>query len=148
MTSRFAARVAFGAIFIFGALGEGNAHADDGEMQFSLRGFGTVGLAYSGIDDGDYVANLFQGSGTGRSHSIDAGVDSKIGVQLDGKLTNRLSGVFLVVAATRANSSFSQRVEWANLKYSLNPYVSIRAGRTALPNFLVSDARLVNLANP
>jgi hypothetical protein len=39
-------------------------------------------------------------------------------------------------------------VEWANVKYQVTPDLYIRAGRIALPSFLVSDYRKVGYANP
>lgn len=127
----------------------GTVHAEDSKnSMFSVSGFGTVGMTHSSIDNGDYVANLSQPAGAGRSHDWDLGVDSKLGVQIDAKFSEQLTGVVQVVAMTRSNNSFSPRVEWANLKYRVTPDLSLRVGRIALASFVASEARLVGYANP
>lgn len=120
-----------------------------GDM-FTLRGYGTVGAVKSVTDndDADFVSDVTQPNGAGASHSVDGGVDSKLGLQLDGKLTDSLSVVAQVVSERNYDKTFTPKLEWANAKYQLTPDLSVRAGRFALPLFMVSDFRKVGYANP
>jgi len=134
------------ALAVMAACAAGMAHADN-EKMFSLSGFGTAGVAHSTIDRGDYVADMMQAKGAGYSRDWDIGVDSKVAVQLDARLTDKLSGVIQVMSRQRANNTFSPRFEWANLKYAFTPDASVRVGRVAAPIYLVSESRLVGYAN-
>lgn len=123
------------------ALLAGSASADDGI--FSIGGFGTLAATHSNIEGGDYVSSLYQPSGSGYSHSTDLATDSKFATQLDARFSNKLSAVVQVVAMPRPNGKWEPRIEWANVKYAVTPQLSVRLGRTALPGYMLSDARLV-----
>jgi hypothetical protein len=139
MIRRLCALTALGAIAMLAA----NAQAADGDNIFSLSGFGTIGATHSSSNDGDYVGTLHQTEGAGFTHNWNLGVDSKLGVQLDGNFTEQLSGVVQVVAQDQSNNTFSPRIEWANLQYAFTPDLKVRVGRTALPTLITSDSRLV-----
>lgn len=124
------------------------AHADDVGPALSLRGFGTVGVVHSNTREGDYVASTQQASGAGFSHRWAAGVDSKAGLQLDAKLSERLSAALQVVSLQRPDKTYAPRAEWANLKYQFHPDFSIRVGRVLLPILMEAESRLVGYANP
>lgn len=116
--------------------------------RFSIRGFGTVGAAHSSIDRADFVGNTRQRRGAGFSDDWAFGVDSKLGVQFDAKLTERLTGVLQVVSQQLPNGKYTPQVEWANLKYQLRSDLSVRIGRILLAPFLVADSRLIGYGYP
>ena len=115
---------------------------------FSIRGFGTIGTAHSSIERGDFVANTRQSSGTGFSHEWAWGVDSKLGIQLDARLSEQFSAVVQVVSRQDPDNTYTPEAEWLNLKYQPHPDFSIRAGRILLPTLMTAESRLVDYANP
>lgn len=116
--------------------------------RFSIRGFGTVGAVHSSIDRADFVGNTRQRRGAGFSDDWAFGVDSKLGVQFDAKLTERLTGVLQVVSQQLPNGKYTPQVEWANLKYQLHPDLSLRIGRILLAPYMVADSRLIGYGYP
>lgn len=124
------------------------AEPEPSAPRFSIRGFGTIGAAHSSIDRADFVGNTRQRHGSGFSDDWAFGVDSKLGVQFDAKLTEQLTGVLQVVSQQLPNGKYTPRVEWANLKYQLQPDLSVRIGRILLAPYLVADSRLIDYGYP
>ncbi|RJF91741.1 hypothetical protein [Noviherbaspirillum saxi] len=121
--------------------------ADETDAAVKLRGFGTIGAAHSSLKQADFVGSPLQDSGAGATHKWAFGVDSKLGLQLDARLTDRLDGVVQVVSQQRSDVGYRPQVEWAYLKYEIAPDFLLRAGRVILPAFMVSESRLVGYAN-
>lgn len=122
---------------------------DSGAPVFAFHGFGTLGLVRSDQDHADVVSNVYlQPNGAGHTHRWDFGVDSKLGGQLDTDFGGGLSAVLQVVAKHRYDNSWTPEIEWANVKYQLTPALSVRAGRTVSPIFMLSDTANVGYANP
>jgi hypothetical protein len=126
------------------------AQADDSvaRTSWSLRGFGSAGVAYSSFDDGDYNSSLLKASGVGYTGHVSAEVDSRLGAQLAVKAGKQWSAVLQVVSEQRIDGSYRPAVEWANINYEIYPDVSLRFGRIALPMFLAADYRKVGYAYP
>lgn len=124
------------------------AVAQEADKVFSLSGFGTAGIVHSSIEKGDYVANLYEPKGAGYTDGTSATVDSKIGAQVDARLTDSLSAVVQVIMRQQPDGKFTPKIEWANVKYAITRDLSVRLGRTALPVFMVSETRQVGFANP
>lgn len=122
--------------------------ADPASSMFSLGLFGTVGVVHSSEDNADFKANIFQANGAGYTHRWSPDVDSRIGGQLTGTFTSRLSAVVQVIAEQNYDNTHKPHIEWANLTYQFTPDLSIRVGRTVLPSFMFSDTRKVGFANP
>ncbi len=123
--------------------------ADDGDPErFRLSGFGTLGVVHSSEHLADFVGSIMQPSGAGASHNWDYAPDSALGLQLDARVTDRISAVVQLVSRHQADGDFAPEVEWANLQLRLAPDLSVRVGRIVLPLFMTSDSRLVGYANP
>lgn len=122
--------------------------AEEDQPLFSLGGFGSLGVVHSSENKADFPGTLLQGKGAGYTRHWSAEVDSRIGAQLDARLTSQLSVVLQVVAEQQWDNTYTPNVEWANVKYALTPDFSVRAGRSALPNFLFSDSRKVGYTIP
>jgi hypothetical protein len=136
-----------GALLVGAALALGaNAQAQDSGKMFTVSGFGTLGAAKSSNELGDFVADQFQATGAGYSSDWSINVDSKLALQIDAKITDKLSAVVQVMSRSRTNNTFGPRVEWANIKYAFTPNLSVRVGRSALPVFMNSDTRLIGYA--
>lgn len=131
-------------------LGAAVAHAQESVVapQLTLSGYGTVGAMHSDNDRADYLVDAFHPSGPGHTRSVSADPDTRLGLQVSAQLTSRLSAVVQVLSQQRYDNSYRPTVEWANVKFQVTPDLSVRGGRVVLPNFMVTDTRLVGYANP
>lgn len=120
---------------------------DDTGREISLRGFGTLGAVHSSEKNADFVSGFFEPNGAGHTRDWALGVDSKIGLQLDGRLSEKLSAVLQVVSQHRYDNTHTPQIEWANVKYQLTPDFDVRIGRTVTMPFMVSESRLVGYAH-
>jgi hypothetical protein len=143
------------AAAVAAALGAASASADVGDM-FSVRGYGTLGGVYSDLDGADYNSLPFMHpEGVGHSDSFSAEIDSKTGLQVDMRFTERLTGVIQLVSEGPhnnswdgdANDAFTPSLEWANLSYKLTDEVTVRAGRIVLPLLMSAEYRKVGYAS-
>jgi hypothetical protein len=115
---------------------------------FSLSGFGTLGVVNADADNADFVGNFFQPNGAGQTRRWSADVDSKLGVQLDARFSDKLSAVVQVVAQHRYDNTYVPQLEWGNVKYQFTPELGVRLGRTVAGPFMQSESRLVGYSNP
>src|SRR5690606_7255284 len=113
-----------------------------------FNGFGTLGVVHSSEDRADFVNSSRQPDGAGHSSDFAFDVDSRLGIQATANPDGRVAAVIQVVAEQDEDDTYTPSIEWANLKYDITPESSIRAGRTVLPIFMVSDSRKVGYANP
>lgn len=118
------------------------------EPTYKFEGFGTFGVSHSSQKLGDYTLDSTIPKGAGISQDWAMGNDSRIGAQMTGDLTNKVSTVLQVISEYRAEGNYKPVVEWANIKYIFSPNTHIRAGRIALPTFLNSDNRKVGYSYP
>ncbi len=131
------------------ALHVAGVSADEFEApMFSFSGFGTVGVVHSSENQADFTSSILKPNGAGYSHAWSADVDSLIGGQVTANFTPKLSAVLQVIAEQNYDNSYRPHVEWANIKYQVTPDFSVRAGRTVLPTFLLSDSRKVGYTFP
>ncbi len=131
------------------ALYAAGASADGLEApQFSFGGFGTLGVVHSSEDQADFTSTILKPNGAGYTHIWSADVDSLIGGQVTANFGSQLSAVLQVIVEQNYDNSYQPHVEWANVQYQLTPNFSVRAGRTVLPTFLLSDTRKVAYTYP
>ena len=116
--------------------------------RFSLHGFGTAGAVASSEHRADFIGGIAQPNGAGHSRNVAFGPDSRLGLQLDGRLTDRFTVVVQAVSQHQYDGTYRPAIEWANIKYAFTPDLSVRLGRIALPAFMISESRLVGYANP
>jgi hypothetical protein len=137
---------------LFGGLAcAGTARADAGSARlpdWRVSGFGTIGVAHASEREADYTSSVMKATGTGATRSWSTDVDSRLGVQLDTTFARRWSAVLQVVSEQGLDNSYRPRIEWANVKYQATPELALRAGRIALPVFLMADYRKVGYAYP
>ncbi|PWF48555.1 porin [Massilia glaciei] len=115
---------------------------------WSFGGFGTLGAVHSGERGADFTSTILKPNGAGHTRRWSGDVDSRLGVQLDIAPGQRWSAVLQVVSEQGLDNNYSPIVEWANVKYQATPDLALRAGRIALPLFLVADHRKVGYAIP
>lgn len=123
------------------------ARASDG-MQWKFSGFGTLGVAHSSDDKSDFVSDIFQPNGAGKTQDWSLNPDTRLGAQLDAVFNDQWSAVLQLVSKHQYDGSYRPLVEWANVKWRVTPDFSLRAGRIAAPSYLLSESRFVGYANP
>lgn len=110
-------------------------HAED--SPFSISGYGTLGWARLSGDAAQFRAGTVEANGA--DHGGSGEVDSKLGLQMTARANEKLTGTVHLLSKKNVNNNFNPRVEWAYGKYDINPDVSVRVGRLALPGFMLSD---------
>jgi hypothetical protein len=76
----------------------GSTDQDLAPSMFSFNGFGTLGVVHSSDNQADFVSNAFQSKGAGFTDSWSGTPDTKLGIQLNAALTDRLSAVVQVMS--------------------------------------------------
>ncbi len=114
----------------------------------TVSGFGTLGAVHSNYKLADYVATSYQAHGAGYTRSLSMAVDSRVGLQVDADITDKLSAVVQAISRQNSDGNFRPAIEWANVKYKLSPDLAIRVGRTVLPSFDRSDTQNVGYSLP
>jgi hypothetical protein len=71
-----------------------------------------------------------------------------LGLQFQVAPTDQLSAVVQIMSQYQYDGTFRPDLEWANVKYQVTPDLSIRAGRIAVPTFMVSDSLNIGYALP
>jgi hypothetical protein len=119
-----------------------SAHAgDNDESGFSLRGFGTLGIARSSSDHAEFIRDLSQPGGIKNRWS--GRIDSLLGVQAEWQATPTLEFVGQVVTRWHYDRSRDPEVMWAFAKWEPDARVSLRAGRIGADFMMLADSRLV-----
>jgi len=112
---------------------------------FSLHGFGTLGLTRTNDDNAEFVRDLSQPNGAGKSWT--SKVDSLLGLQANVHFSPQTEGVVQVVSRYHADSSYRPELTWAFLRHDFSPDVSLRVGRLGTEFYMLGDSRLVGYAN-
>lgn len=120
------------------------AQAQSEESAFSFSGFGTVGVVGTSTDKARYV---IPGQLRGGDKSWSGEVDSKLGLQLTGRLNPMFSATAQLLTKQNSEGNWTPELEWAFVKAQLNPALALRLGRMGAPFFAVSDFRDVGYAN-
>src|SRR5690606_29899007 len=123
------------------------AAAQDGEPMFSFSGFGTVGAVHNSEDHADFATD-FGPDGAGHSDSVSFTPDSRLGLQLDARFSERFSAVVQLTSEYDYEGSYAPDVTLAHVRYAFSPALSLRLGRLAPPMFMLSDYRKVGYAMP
>jgi len=118
------------------------------EEIWRFHGYGTLGVAHSSEDSADYVAAPMKSEGPGKTRKWDPYLDSVIALQADARFNSEWSAVIQGVVERQFDQEVEPDLEWANVRYDVTPWVSIRAGRIALSTFMVSDYRKVGHSYP
>lgn len=110
----------------------------------AFSAFGTLGYAVVDEETAEYR------SGVARDGADDEGsfaLDSRLGLQLDARLTGKLSATVQVIGREGGDGDPEAGLEWGLLRYLATDAVAIRVGRMSLPVFTLSDFREVGYAN-
>jgi hypothetical protein len=110
-------------------------------MDFSLGGFGTLGVARSSDESAEFVRDLSQPQGLTRDWSIDT--DSILGIQANVGFSPELRAAVQAVARYRFDGAYEPEISWAFLGYTPTPVWTVRAGRLGTEFYMLSDSRMV-----
>ena len=116
------------------------AHGEAG--QFSLSGFGTLGLARSSSDHAQFLRDLSQPEGLSGGR-WSGRIDSIFGVQASWQPTAELEFVGQAVSRLRYDGTRDPELMWAYGKWEPDARVSLRAGRLGADFMMLADSRLV-----
>lgn len=142
-----ASLAAFVAIFLFGitsTLAETLPAYDFEQKRTKFSGFATLGALKSGSEKLGFQRNVSQEGQFGGHWSLEP--DTLLGLQMDTAFTNKLTGAIQVVARDRVSNDAEDSIEWAYLKYRLNPAITLRAGRIGMDLFMLSEYRNLGFA--
>lgn len=118
-----------------------------GKANADWYGFASVGAGWFSNDDADYVYNNLS-TGPGHSHTLDWGLDSKLGLQWTKSVEPTLRFNAQTVLARDAVNRFTPAITLANMAIDVTDRFTLTLGRTQNPNFLYSDHRHVSYALP
>jgi hypothetical protein len=120
-------------------------HAENLSPNLKFNGFASAVVSVSDDDQGgDYIADLYGYPGI--SETANAGLESLIGVQFDYQINDKTNVVTQIVAQGRNN--YDANAEWAYISYKFSDQLRLRAGRFALPLFMLSDTINVGQSYP
>lgn len=130
------------ALLICTCVGMAHAETDGGAGAFSLRGFGTIGLARSSSEHAGFVRDLAQPVGI-KGGKWSGRIDSVFGVQANWRATAELELVGQAVSRLHYDRSHNPEVMWAFAKWEPDPRLAMRAGRIGADFMMLADSRLV-----
>ncbi len=127
--------------------GDGTANASVDASNWHLSGFATFGWMHSNGDQPwRFARELTQPGANGDSSGR---VDSRVALQLHGRIDSSLEAVAQVVLKDRPRGARADEyLEWAFVGYRPAPNVNLRLGRTSPDLFLLADVRNVGIAYP
>jgi len=134
-----------GAFGLLALCAAGVQAADEGQVRIS--GFGSLVATHASTNRADF-APASMSNGPGHTRDWDLNRDSRLGVQLDARLSERLSAVVQAITYKRYDDSMRPEVSLAHVKFAPDNAWTFRLGRMAMPFYLVSDFRRVGYATP
>lgn len=117
----------------------GSAQAGEIGRALEIRGFGTVGGAYSDTRGAEFIRDITQPRGA--TGGWDGKLDTRFGLQVNARMGADLEAVGQVVSAYNHSGNFSPDLEWAFLRYRIDPLLQLRAGRLGWDVYMLSDSR-------
>lgn len=113
---------------------------------WQLSGYGTIGASVTSESSSEFRVEMTQFKGV--KDDIDFGLRSKLAVQLTAEFDSKFSATGQVLAKRRGDKDLDPEVEWLFASYKPISEFDLRAGRLALPIFMLSDFRSVGFAQP
>lgn len=118
------------------------AAASEEDNGFSMRGFGTLGLARSSSDNAEFIRDLSQTHGI-RGGEWSGRIDSILGLQANWLATPEWEFVGQVVSRLHYDKSHNPELMLAFAKWEPNAQTTLRAGRLGADFMMRADSRLV-----
>lgn len=118
----------------------------EGRERLRIDGYASAGVAYSDSDE------PFQTSGNQIHKDFDFNADTVLGLQATFMVNEQTDFVTQFVARGvdegRTSDEFDLEVEWAYFDFRLDSHSRVRAGRSRLPLFMLSEYLEVGYAHP
>lgn len=110
----------------------------------SLRfsGFVNLGLTYSNSDEFEFRNTILNNAQDGLTFTA----DSLLGLQVNARLNEKFDAVGQVVLQDRRDTSATNYLQLAFLRYQFDRNFSLKAGRFSTPSYLFTDFRYVGHA--
>ncbi len=133
-------------LLVFGMSAPFSSYAQQAELSaddnaFTVKGFGTLGVARSTNPHADILRSIRQPKGIGNNWS--AAMDSLLGLQASYRFNDKVEAVIQGVSYYQDNDSFRPDVTAAFVKFNLDPNFSLRLGRVGLDLLMLADTRMV-----
>lgn len=109
------------------------------ESDFSLRGFGTLGLVHNNSDDAGFTRDINQPVGVKGGTS--GHTDSRFGLQFSYRPNDTLETTAQVVSHYNFEGKYSPDLAWGFIKYSPSEQLELRAGRLGWDVYMLADSR-------
>lgn len=116
----------------------------EAESTVSLRGFGTLGLTHNNTGGAEFRRDIIQPQGVADGWS--GNVDSRIGLQVNVRLTTEIEGVVQAVSNYSHAGNYSPELTWAFVSYAPDPDLKARVGRLGWDAYQLADSRNVGYA--
>lgn len=110
-----------------------------------VAGFATLGASYHDGDGLQFRRDVGQADGV-RAERFNFGVDSRIGLQLNGVFTPQWSAMAQLVSRQNAEGKWTPELSWGYLRYAVKDSVELRLGRMVSDIYLEGDSRDVGYA--
>ena len=121
-------------------------NADGLEQDWAVAGYGTLGAVYHDQAGIEYRRDISQGSGA-EAGSIDFGVDSRVGLQLNAPLSDDWEIVVQTEVGLTAESNWKPTLNWGLIKYTPDDSWTLRAGRLSIDPYVSGDSRGVGYSS-
>ena len=122
--------------------GDADALNDYGASNFTLRGFGTLGIARSSSSEAEFIRDLSQPHGI-KDGKWSGRIDNILGVQANWQASAEWELVGQVVSRYHYNDTRNPELMWAFAKWEPDPRYALRFGRIGADFMMLADSRLV-----
>ncbi len=112
-----------------------------GDSPFTLKGFGTVGMARSTNSDAQFIRDISQPNGVASNWS--GIIDTLAGLQGNYQYNDATEMIVQAVSHYRYDGTFSPELTRAMIKYDWSPRLFFRIGRVGTELLMHSDSRWV-----
>jgi hypothetical protein len=122
------------------------ASAKEEQSILTFKGFGSLVGTGTDTDEVGFRRDVTRSGGVKQSWDITN--DSRLGLQVDAKISESLQATVQWVARDHAGDFVEQNLDWAFLRWSAQPDWVVRIGRLGIDVFMLSDYRNVGYAYP
>jgi len=119
---------------------------EDSSSTWSLKGFGTFAVTGTDTNKIGFYRDKSQRQDVTNHWSITN--DSRLGLQLDWKASDKLQATIQWVARDHIGNFFEQNLDWAFIRWQLPDNLDIRVGRLGSSFALMNDYRNIGYAYP
>jgi hypothetical protein len=143
MRTEFFGKGALLALWLGAASAQAQMNGND-PSPWSFSGYGTLGYSHENERNLEFVRDLSQEAGSGRSGSWQT--DSRLGLQAGYRINPQTDAVAQLVIRDKTDPTLGNSIEWAYLSHRPLPELNLRVGRVGIDVFLLSDYRNLGYA--